>query len=80
MTCLSFDAAFWKIFYAAGSRIWVFGNSCLGHSRWSKNLHLIYTLLFPMPFLTWKGMDMDCRKNSRRQRFFSITITVLGES
>lgn len=80
MTCLSFDAAFWRIFYAAGSRIWVFGNSCLGHSRWSKNLHLIYTLLFPMPFLTWKGMDMDCRKNSRRQRFFSITITVLGES
>lgn len=38
MTCLSFDAASWRIYYAAGNRIWAFRNSCSAHSHWSKDL------------------------------------------
>lgn len=74
MTCLSFDAASWRISCAAGNRIWVFRNSCSGHSRWSKDLqsYLPHPTPLPLPlpplpplppFLTWKQMDMDCSKS-----------------
>lgn len=45
MTCPQFDAAFWRISCAAASPIWDFRNSCLGHSRWSKDL-IIYLSIY----------------------------------
>lgn len=49
MTCLSFDAASWRISCAAGNRIWVFRNSCSGHSRWSKDLQSYLPHPTPLP-------------------------------